>query len=289
MSKTDSFYSGQFIPLHYHYNMLNDSHRMTGFKAAIERVVPPGARVLELGGGTGVMSFFASRHASKVWCVERNPELAGEAKRILSLNPGFEKIVVIEADASEYLPPEPVDVLICEMLHVGMLREKQIEIISSFKKRYIERFKTSLPLFLPEASFLAAQPVQQSFDFSGYYAPIILFQDPYCEQKETIGLGDPFVYQMVRYNENLPEHFSWDGIVSIRASGVLNALRFITKNILAVLVSENSTIDWHNQYMVIPLTAPIKVEKDDKIHITFSYKPGAQLEALAESIIAIRQ
>ncbi|MBL8510579.1 MAG: hypothetical protein JNM52_02940, partial [Betaproteobacteria bacterium] len=39
---------GQFIPLHYHHNMLMDENRMSNFKAAIELQVFPGARVLEL-------------------------------------------------------------------------------------------------------------------------------------------------------------------------------------------------------------------------------------------------
>ena len=284
MTKEDSSFLGQFIPLHYHYNMLNDKHRMTGFQTAIEKVVSPGARVLELGGGTGVLSFFASKNASRVWCVEKNTSLAREAARILSLNPGGEKVEVVEADALEYLPPEPVDVVICEMLHVGMLREKQINVISSFKKRYLEKFRLPLPLFVPETSFLAVQPVQQSFDFSGYYAPVVLFQDPYCEQKETAGLGEPFVYQTIQYSEHLPEQFTWNGVLDIGSAGSMNALRFITKNILAVLISESRAIDWFNQYMIVPLSLPVEVEKGDKIRVGFSYSAGAQLEALAESI-----
>lgn len=65
---------GQFIPHVYHYNMLTDQTRMDAFRAAIALAVPPGSRVLELGGGTAVLSFFAAQHAAKVWCVEKNPE-----------------------------------------------------------------------------------------------------------------------------------------------------------------------------------------------------------------------
>ena len=83
----DKMELGQFIPLHYHYNMLNDNARMSSFKEALECVVTPGSRVLELGGGTGVLSFFAAKNAGKVWCVERNPELVHEARRILALSP----------------------------------------------------------------------------------------------------------------------------------------------------------------------------------------------------------
>lgn len=59
-NKFESLELGQFIPLHYHYNMLNDNVRMNGFKEVINLVVKPGAKVLEFGGGTGVQSFFAA-------------------------------------------------------------------------------------------------------------------------------------------------------------------------------------------------------------------------------------
>ena len=111
-NKYDHLELGQFIPAHYHYNMLNDTARMQGFESALDHVVRPGDRVLELGGGTGVLSFFAARRASHVWCVERNPEMVALARRIIRQNPNGEKVEVIQADASLYLPPEPVDVVV---------------------------------------------------------------------------------------------------------------------------------------------------------------------------------
>ena len=41
---------GQYIPLHYHYQMLLDEARMRGFAQAIAYNVLEGARVLELDG-----------------------------------------------------------------------------------------------------------------------------------------------------------------------------------------------------------------------------------------------
>ena len=61
----ESCYLGQFIPVHYHHNMLMDQNRMHSFKSAIHYSVFPGAKVLELGGGTGVLSFFAAQKASQ--------------------------------------------------------------------------------------------------------------------------------------------------------------------------------------------------------------------------------
>ncbi|MGZ4981328.1 MAG: methyltransferase domain-containing protein, partial [Methylobacter sp.] len=176
-TKEDS-YLGQFIPLQYHHHMLADEYRMGSFKAAIEQAVFPGAKVLDLGGGTGVLSWFAAAKASKVWCVELNPDLVREAYRLLKLNEGGGKVELVHADAFEYLPPEPVDVVICEMLHTAMICEKQVNVINSFKDRYLQRFGSPLPRFIPEAALMAVQPLQQNYRFMGFQAPIIQFQLP---------------------------------------------------------------------------------------------------------------
>lgn len=276
---------GQFIPHVYHYNMLTDQARMDAFREAITLVVPPGSKVLELGGGTGVLSFFAARHAAKVWCVEMNPDLAHEARRILALNIGGERVEVIEADAFDYLPPDPVDVVICEMLHVGMLREKQIPIIESFKRRYQEKFGGVLPRFVPEGFIQAVQPVQQSFDFDGYYAPAPFFQQPTAQQPRTEDMGNPVIYQLACYGEALPMNCSWQGAIAIERCGQLNALRFITKNLVAIDEARQRTIDWFSQYLVVPLPEPLMVEAGQQVTVSFAYQPGDSISALKPAAI----
>jgi protein arginine N-methyltransferase 1 len=275
---------GQFIPLHYHYNMLLDQARMKGFKAALDYAVQPGAKVLELGGGTGVLSSFAAAKASKVWCVERNPELAREARRMLALNGLQDRVEVVQADAFEYLPPEPVDVVICEMIHVAMLREKQVQVIESFKQRYRARFGPRLPRFVPEAFIQAAQPVQQDFVFEGYYAPTYLFQDPVARQDRTVELADPAVYQTCAYEEAVPPVCQWHGEIAIGRDGELNALRFITKNVLAVVVEQGDTIDWFSQYLIVPLENPLRVRTGDRVRVQFVYPVGAGLDVLRPQV-----
>lgn len=283
-NKFDSLELGQFIPLHYHHNMLNDSIRMKGFKEAINMTVKIGAKVLELGGGTGVQSFFAAQKAQKVYCVERNPELVNAARSFLTQNINGEKVEVIQADALHYLPPEPVDVVICEMLHTGLLREKQLLVIDSFKKRYLEKFGGPLPIFVPEASIQAVQPIQQDFHFEGFYAPTILFQDPCSIQERSKNLGNPEVFQLLSYADPFSQTCSWDGTITIADGGQLNALRLITKNILAIDLDTSSTVDWHTQYIIFPLPTPLSVSNNDNISIRFNYQGGAPLSALTESL-----
>ncbi|MGD0090550.1 MAG: methyltransferase domain-containing protein [Planctomycetota bacterium] len=279
----DNAVPGQKIPLHYHFNMLRDTARMQAFKEALDKKVPAGGKVLELGGGTGVLSFFAASRASKVWCVEREPELVEAARYFQTLNPQSAKVEIVAGDAFEYLPPEPVDVVVCEMIHVALLREKQVQAISCFKERYLRKFG-SLPLFIPEAAFLAVQPVQQSFDFAGFQAPAPYFFDPLAEQKDTVGLAQPFVYYMLVYAKELPSRFACDTELTIQTPGTLNALRFITKNVVGILVNENRAVEWFSQYLVAPVPAPFKVQAGDKVQVRFAYDAGARLESLTKAL-----
>ncbi len=275
---------GQFIPVQYHYNMLADVSRTGAFEEAIRLVVPPGGRVLELGGGTGVLSFFASRQAARVWCVERNPDLARTARDMLALN-GVDGIVeVVEADAFDYLPPEPVDVVICEMLHVTTLVEKQMTVIASLKERYLAAFGPPLPLFVPEALVQAVQPVEQSFDYHGYVAPTVHFQDPGSTQPRTTELAEPAVYQSLMYEGDIPTLIDWTGRVTVTAPGHLNALRFVTKNLLAIVQTEGRSVDWVMNYLVVPLAAELDVEAGDTLEMSFAYKPGDRLRTLTPAV-----
>ena len=288
--EAESCYLGQFIPLHYHHNMLMDSNRMQGFKAAINHVVFPGAKVLELGGGTGVLSWFAATKADKVWCVEFNPDMVNEANRLLAQNVNGHKVEVVHADAFEYLPPEPVDIVICEMVHVAMLREKLVEVIENFKQRYLAKFGGPLPIFMPEAIVMAVQPLQQNYDFEGYNAPIVQFQETTVIYSGTTQLAEPAVYSIIDFLQPVDLVIEWQGSFIMEASGRLNALRFVTKNILSVVAASSSTIDWLNHYMVLPLPAAVDVMAGDIVDVSFRYRAGGSIASLQNVLHAtVRQ
>ncbi|QGZ37735.1 putative RNA methylase [Pseudoduganella flava] len=282
----ESCYLGQFIPVHYHHNMLMDTNRMHSFRAAIAHVVQPGMKVLELGGGTGVLSWFAAQRADKVYCVDFNPDMVQEARRFLAMNPGGDKVEVIHADAFEYLPPEPVDVVICEMIHVAMLREKQVEVIEQFKRRYLQRFGGPLPVFLPEAVLMAAQPLQQEYDFEGFYAPIVQFQQPGMLHPGTVEMSQPAVYSVIDFTQPNETSYSWEGKFVIDRDGTVNAIRFVTKNILSVVQERATTIDWLNHFMSLPLDKPVPVKQGDVLQVRFAYRAGGSIPSLQARLSA---
>ena len=277
---------GQFIPLHYHGQMLGNEQRMAPFHEAIEKLVPVGSHVVELGGGTGVMSFLASKRARRVTLVERLPHVAAAARRLLIANGVSERVTVVEADARHFVPDRPVDVVICEMLHASLLREKQVEVLKIFKARHRELFGGPLPRILPEATLLGAQLIFQPYDFHGYYAPVPLFFEAGAAGVSTVEMSAPRVYATVEYSGPLAELYVVDEDLTVERSGTVNALRFITKNVVGIFASEGRSADWHMPYMSLPLPHPLTVQVGDAVHIRFQYEPGGSIESLQSSLQA---
>jgi type I protein arginine methyltransferase len=282
----DTAHLGQFIPLHYHGQMLSDEGRMSSFEEAIAKLVPEGAHVVELGAGTGVMSFFAARRARKVTCIERLAHVAAAARRLLAQNGVADKVTVVDGDARTFMPAEPADVVICELLHAGLLREKQTEVVAGFRARHEQHFGRAIPRIIPEASILAVQPVFQPHDFHGYHAPLPLFFEPGSVHSNTIEMGPPEIYCFVEYLGEIPSSIAVDGTLPVLRSGMVNALRFITKNVVGIFVDEGRSADWHMPYMSIPLPQPVAVAAGDQVQLSFKYETGGSIESLMSSLTA---
>ena len=273
------------IPLQYHAQMLLDEHRMDGFRTAIDQVVRPGMHVLDLGTGTGVLSFFAARRGARVTAVEREPGVLAAARTALAAAVG-DRVRLVHADARDFLPDEPVDVVLCEMMHVGQLRERQVEVIGTFKRRYTERFPGPLPRFVPEACVQAVQPVEQDFTFGGYTVAAPLFQDAFAVQPRTVELAEPQVYQQFFYKDPLPERCTGDVTFSTVRAGRLNAVRLVTKNLLAVRLVPPGSVDWLMGYLIVPLHRPVTVDAGTEVRVTFDYRPGDEITVLTDSLRA---
>ncbi len=279
---------GQFIPLHYHFAMFQDEVRIEAFREAIRLHVRPGMNVLELGGGTGVLSYFAAKQGANVWCVERNPEMVQTARRLIKQNGVDDSVDVVQADAMKFLPPERVDVVVCEMLHVALLREKQLQVIESFKQRYVAEFGAELPKFVPDSTLLTVQPVQQDFDFGGYHAPVPMFQAPGAPNEGTESLGDLTPYASIFYDQDFSKSCTWSDTIPITQPGTVNALRFVTHNLVAVDADQGTVVPWSNQFLVMPIDTPQQVAAGARLRISFEYQSGDQLNVLADSLNVVK-
>ena len=102
--------------LDYHLGMLHDGARMDAFRRAIHATVQPGDVVLDLGCGTGVLSFMACEAgARKVYAIEGGPVI--EVAHELAVSNGFDdRIEFLRGWSMELGVPEPADVLISETI-----------------------------------------------------------------------------------------------------------------------------------------------------------------------------
>ena len=96
--------------------MLRDGVRNEAYRHALNHLVKPGDRVLDMGAGTGILSVFAAAAgAGKVYAVERT-EVAAVARRVAEANGHADRIVVLEADLEDVTLPEQVDVIVSEWM-----------------------------------------------------------------------------------------------------------------------------------------------------------------------------
>lgn len=71
---------------------------------------------------------------------------------------------------------------------------------------------------------------------------------------------------------------------SLQQDTNINALRFITKTLLAADLSVGQTIDWHSQHIVLPLYQPLQLQAGQTLEVDFTYRPGDPIETLQNGI-----
>ena len=274
---------GQYIPVHYHYQMLSDTNRMENFRKAIDMKVNKTHRVVDFGSGTGALSFFASKKGAHVTGIENNTQLVKYSNQLIEHNNMSDKVNIEYQDASEWEPMEPIDIVICEMLHSALLREKQIQVINSLKEKHIKKFN-KVPEFIPYATLLAVQPIAMDYDFQGFVAPVPLFQDPYTTNSGK-DLFEPEVYKTVVYEDYEDGYIDAEVVFEVHKDTRVNSLRFITKSILSMDRLTKDSVEWFNQYLVLPIGRDIELIKGACLHVSFNYNSGDEIDVLQESLV----
>jgi SAM-dependent methyltransferase len=134
----DSQYFDSYSGAEVHRLMLADRVRTETYRAGIEAVVKPGMVVLDVGAGTGILSFFAARAgASKVYAVDRSDILA-VTEELVEAN-GLEGVVeCIDGVAEEIDLPEKVDVIVSEWMGLFALTEAMFVSVVNATQRHLK-------------------------------------------------------------------------------------------------------------------------------------------------------
>jgi arginine Nomega-methyltransferase len=112
----------------WHFPMLNDMERNTALAAALDRVVPPGSHVLDIGSGTGLLAMMAIRSGARhVTSCEANPLLAEIATQVIASHGMSDVITVIPKMSTElkvgFDIEKPADLIVAEIVDCGLIGE----------------------------------------------------------------------------------------------------------------------------------------------------------------------
>ena len=120
------------------YAMLSDTTRMKAYKQAILNNVKSGDIVLDLGAGTGILSFLALKAgAKKVYAIEKSDSIE-LAKKISTLNGFDDKIIFINKNSLDVNLDEKVDVILSETLGSFGVDENTLEFILDARDRFLK-------------------------------------------------------------------------------------------------------------------------------------------------------
>ena len=118
--------------------MIADQGRMTAYARALETLVTPGAVVLDIGTGPGIMAFLACRFgASKVYAVEP-ADVIEEARKAAVANGVADRIEFIRALSTAIELPEKVDGIVADLRGVLPLYGSCVASMLDARNRFLK-------------------------------------------------------------------------------------------------------------------------------------------------------
>lgn len=138
-----------------HEKMLLDKVRCETYREAIRRCVRSGDVVVDLGAGTGLLSFFAVQSgAARVYALEMS-RIADVLEEVSRANGLQDRIRVMRGNSKEITLPEKCDVLVTETLSdLGFDNENMIDYVNDVRRRMLKPGARVVPescrvLFVP--------------------------------------------------------------------------------------------------------------------------------------------
>jgi SAM-dependent methyltransferase len=122
-----------------HEGMLLDTQRCEAYREALRRCVRPGDVVVDLGAGTGLLSFFAAQAgASRVYAIEMSA-IADLAARLIEANDFGDRITLVRDKSTRARLPERGDLLVTETLSIlGFENENIVEFVADARRRLLK-------------------------------------------------------------------------------------------------------------------------------------------------------
>jgi SAM-dependent methyltransferase len=275
--------------LDYHLSMLLDTARMQSYRRAIEASVQPGDVVVDIGCGTGVLSFMACEAGAKqVYAIEGGPVI--ELARELAIDNGFaDRIEFLTGWSIDVGIPEPADVLITETLGNAGLDEGIIAWTADARQRLLRPGAALLPERL--RLWVAAA---ESFDDHALVSDWLIPDLPYdytaahrraartlwfADVEPAKLLGQPELAADIDLTTALNASTAAAGRLRVDRDGTLHGLACWFDSLLCPGVTVDnspprSVSSWSQGFL--PLAAPVAVSAGDDFSWELSVSPDGE-------------
>lgn len=148
----------------WHFAMLNDHERNDAFAVALERRMKPGAHVLDIGSGTGLLAMMAAQAgAAKVTTCEVNPLLAEIARQLIDAHGMSDVITVVPKMSTDLVVgrdlERPADLIVSEIVDCGLIGEGLLPTMRHARAELLAEDGRLLPEGATMFGFLIESPV----------------------------------------------------------------------------------------------------------------------------------
>jgi type I protein arginine methyltransferase len=147
-----------------HDRMLADRARIESYWEAFEKHIGEGDVVIDIGAGTGVLSFFAASQGAQVHAVEHGPVI--EAAKAVARDNGIDNVEFHRANSRALELPVKADAIIHEQIGDALFDERAVENIADARDRLLKPGGKIYPALLD----LYIEPVQLRDDLRAPFA-----------------------------------------------------------------------------------------------------------------------
>ena len=141
-----------------HRQYLSDAPRIRAFRKALREVVKPGACVLDLGAGTGILGLLAFQSgAGRVYFIDSGG-MVELARQICRANGFGDRAVFIRGLSTRVTLPEKVDVVVSDQIGWMGFDAGVVEVFADARERFLEPGG----MLVPSRVALCAAPVESS-------------------------------------------------------------------------------------------------------------------------------
>lgn len=201
-----------FPPLYYQI-MESDQERVGAFRRAFAQYDFRDKVVCEAGVGRLALTRFYLPFVKHAYLIEHNPDLRATIEEMVIQNNWQHKVTVLYADARTVALPEPIDVLIGEMMSIFCANEYQVQVF-----QHLRTYLRPEGVLFPKRIINLAQLAQVDFSTAPDHYPI-----NFTRHLPTL-LSTQVVVNSITLMTEITQEVTVDQSVTALLSGEVNAL-----------------------------------------------------------------